>query len=92
MSTHPIDVMIGSRIRMRRKELRLTLQELGDELGGMTPKKLLKYERGEIRLSCSALYEIAVALRLGDEIGWFFGMRPKPETKPRKRKGNGDAV
>jgi transcriptional regulator with XRE-family HTH domain len=87
MTVHPIDILIGSRIRDRRKQLRLTLQELGDQLH-MTPKKIHKIELGQCRLGCSGLYEIAIALRLADEIGWFFGMRPKAEAKPRKRKGN----
>ena len=66
---HPIDVMVGKRIRLRRVQLGLSQTELGQKLG-VTFQQIQKYENGANRVSCSRLYETANALEV--PIGFFF--------------------
>ena len=66
---HPIDVMVGKRIRLRRVQLGLSQTELGQKLG-VTFQQVQKYENGANRVSCSRIYEAAIALDV--PIGFFF--------------------
>src|SRR5262249_56737367 len=66
---HPIDVMVGKRIRLRRVQLALSQTELGQKLG-VTFQQIQKYENGTNRVSCSRLYEASVALEA--PIAFFF--------------------
>jgi transcriptional regulator with XRE-family HTH domain len=66
---HPIDVMVGKRIRLRRVQLGLSQTELGHKLG-VTFQQIQKYENGANRVSCSRLYETSVALEV--PIAYFF--------------------
>ncbi|MFO1070418.1 MAG: helix-turn-helix transcriptional regulator [Geminicoccaceae bacterium] len=65
-----MDRRIGERIRQRRLELGLTLQQLGDTLG-CTYQQLQKFESGANRIGASQLH--LLARRLEVPIGWFFG-------------------
>src|SRR5712691_10747863 len=58
---HPIDVMVGKRIRLRRVQLGHSQTELGKKLG-VTFQQVQKYENGANRVSCSRLSEISTAL------------------------------
>ncbi len=66
---HPIDLMVGKRIRLRRVQLGLSQTELGQKLG-VTFQQVQKYENGTNRVSCSRLYETATALEV--PISFFF--------------------
>jgi len=66
---HPIDVMVGKRVRLRRIQLGLSQTELGKKLG-VTFQQVQKYENGANRVSCSRLYEISNALDV--PIAFFF--------------------
>jgi transcriptional regulator with XRE-family HTH domain len=66
---HPIDIMVGKRIRLRRVQLGLSQTELGQKLG-VTFQQIQKYENGANRVSCSRLYETATALEV--PIDFFF--------------------
>jgi transcriptional regulator with XRE-family HTH domain len=66
---HAIDRLVGLRIRMRRKELRLSQGKLAAELR-LTFQQVQKYERGDNRVSASKLWEIARALDV--PIRYFF--------------------
>jgi transcriptional regulator with XRE-family HTH domain len=66
---HPVDVMVGKRIRLRRVQLGLSQTELGHKLG-VTFQQIQKYENGTNRVSCSRLYETSVALDV--PIAYFF--------------------
>ncbi len=59
---HPLDVALGSRIRLRRRELGLSQDQLAREVG-ITFQQVQKYEHGTNRVSFSRLVEIAIALR-----------------------------
>lgn len=58
---HPLDIALGSRVRLRRKELGLSQDQLARSVG-ITFQQVQKYEHGTNRISFSRLVEIAEAL------------------------------
>jgi transcriptional regulator with XRE-family HTH domain len=66
---NPIDLHVGSRIRLRRKVLGVSQESLAADLG-LTFQQVQKYERGANRVSASKLYEIARSLQT--TISYFF--------------------
>ncbi|MBA4012921.1 MAG: transcriptional regulator [Phenylobacterium sp.] len=58
---NPIDVHVGLRIRLRRKELGVSQERLAEAIG-LTFQQVQKYERAANRVSASKLYEMARAL------------------------------
>lgn len=69
MSFNPIDVHVGSQVKIRRKSLRMTQQQLAEVLG-LTFQQIQKYERGANRISASKLMLIAETLEA--PISFFF--------------------
>jgi transcriptional regulator with XRE-family HTH domain len=67
---HPLDVALGGRIRLRRRELGLSQDQLARQIG-ITFQQIQKYEHGTNRVSFSRLAEIAEALKcsVSDIIG-----------------------
>lgn len=61
---HPLDVALGSRIRLRRRELKMSQDHLARQIG-ITFQQVEKYEHGANRVSFSRLVEITQALRCG---------------------------
>jgi transcriptional regulator with XRE-family HTH domain len=57
-----VDAHVGTRIRLRRKLLGLSQQQLAERLG-LTFQQVQKYERGVNRVSASKLYETAQVLQ-----------------------------
>lgn len=76
---NPIDVHVGRRVRLRRKELGISQQSLGDSLS-LTFQQVQKYERGANRISASKLYEIGRVL--GVSVAYFFEGLDDPATPP----------
>lgn len=75
-----IDRIVGQRLRWRRRELRLTQEQLGEKLG-LTFQQVQKYEKGVNRISAGRLFEIAHAL--GITITYFYeGVDELMETSP----------
>ena len=66
---NPVDLHVGSRIRLRRKILGVSQERLADALG-LTFQQVQKYERGANRVSASKLYDIAATLQT--QISYFF--------------------
>ena len=64
-----VDAHVGARIRLRRKLLGLSQQQLAERLG-LTFQQVQKYERGVNRVSASKLYETAQVL--GAPVTHFF--------------------
>src|SRR5262249_51227423 len=58
---HPIDVHVGSRVKLRRMMLGLSQEKVGEMLG-LTFQQVQKYERGANRISAGRLYRIGRAL------------------------------
>lgn len=64
-----VDVHVGGRIRLRRKLLGMTQQQLAEALG-VSFQQVQKYERGSNRVSASTLYEAAEVLTA--PLAYFF--------------------
>ncbi|MET3560082.1 transcriptional regulator with XRE-family HTH domain [Bartonella japonica] len=65
----PIDVYVGSRIRLRRNILGLTQEKLGEKLG-ITFQQVQKYEKGTNRIGASRLQAIAEIMDV--PVSYFF--------------------
>jgi transcriptional regulator with XRE-family HTH domain len=70
---NPVDKHVGSRVRMRRKMLKMTQEKLGDRLG-ITFQQVQKYEKGTNRISASRLQQAAHILQV--PIPFFFEGAP----------------
>ncbi len=60
---NPIDVHVGSRIRLRRNMLEMSQEKLGETLG-ITFQQVQKYEKGTNRVGASRLQAIASILEV----------------------------
>ncbi len=58
---NPIDVHVGSRIRLRRTLRGLSQEKLGEALG-LTFQQVQKYEHGSNRIGASRLFQLATVL------------------------------
>jgi transcriptional regulator with XRE-family HTH domain len=67
---NPVDVMVGSRIRLRRTMIGMSQEKLGAALG-ITFQQVQKYEKGTNRVGASRLQAIATTLNM--PISHFFG-------------------
>ncbi len=77
-SPNPIDVHVGSRVRLRRLLVGMSQDKLGDELG-VTFQQVQKYERGANRIGASRLFQMARVLSV--PISFFFeGMEDTTAT------------
>lgn len=77
--THPVDLHVGARIRLRRRLLGITQQGLADSLG-VTFQQVQKYERGANRVSASRLW--LMARLLGVPVAFFFEGLPPAGDAP----------
>lgn len=68
-SPNPVDIHVGSRVRLRRQLLRLSQEKLGDALG-VTFQQVQKYERGTNRVGASRLHRMSQILEV--PVGFFF--------------------
>jgi transcriptional regulator with XRE-family HTH domain len=66
---HPVDIHVGSRVRMRRTLLGMSQEKLGDALA-LTFQQVQKYERGANRIGSSRLFEISRILDV--PVSFFF--------------------
>jgi len=66
---NPIDVHVGTRIRLRRTLLGMSQERLG-ELLGLTFQQVQKYERGANRVGASRLFDLARVLDVS--VGYFY--------------------
>jgi transcriptional regulator with XRE-family HTH domain len=57
----PIDIHVGSRVRLRRNMLGLSQEKLGEAVG-LTFQQVQKYERGANRIGASRLWELSEIL------------------------------
>lgn len=66
---HPVDVHVGSRLKLRRMALGISQDMLGKSMG-LTFQQIQKYEKGVNRISASKIYELSRELRV--PIDYFF--------------------
>ena len=75
---NPIDIHVGSRIRLRRTMLGMSQEKLGESLG-ITFQQVQKYEKGTNRVGASRLQNISAILNV--PVSFFFEDAPG-ETPP----------
>jgi len=84
----PVDVHVGSRIRLRRTMLGMSQEKLGAELD-LTFQQVQKYERGTNRVGASRLWQLSCILDV--PVSFFFDDMP-PEIPGATPQSNGEAV
>ena len=80
---NPIDIHVGSRIRLRRNMLGMSQEKLGENLG-ITFQQIQKYEKGTNRVGASRLQAIASILSV--PVAFFF------EDAPGRENGNASGL
>jgi transcriptional regulator with XRE-family HTH domain len=70
---NPIDIHVGSRVRLRRNMLGMSQEKLGESLG-ITFQQIQKYEKGTNRVGASRLQ--AISSILGVPVSFFFEDAP----------------
>lgn len=76
---HRVDRHVGARVRLRRKSVGISQEQLANALG-VTFQQVQKYERGTNRISASKLFETGRAL--GAPVAYFFeGLSPEAEDR-----------
>ena len=70
---NPIDIHVGSRIRLRRNMVSMSQEKLGEALG-ITFQQIQKYEKGTNRVGASRLQQISQVL--GVPVSFFFEDAP----------------
>lgn len=71
---NPIDVHVGSRVRLRRMLVGMSQEKLGEMLS-LTFQQIQKYEKGANRIGASRLFQIAQIL--GVSVQFFFDDMPE---------------
>ncbi len=66
---NPVDIHVGSRIRLRRTLLGMSQEKLGKAIS-LTFQQVQKYERGTNRVGSSRLYQLAKVLNV--PVSFFF--------------------
>ena len=70
---NPIDIHVGSRVRLRRMMLGMSQEKLGTQLG-ITFQQIQKYEKGTNRIGASRLQHISTVLSV--PVAFFFEDAP----------------
>ena len=78
---NPIDIHVGSRIRLRRNMLGISQEKLGESLG-ITFQQIQKYEKGTNRVGASRLQ--AISSILGVPVSFFFDDAPGSDPGPTR--------
>ena len=77
-SPNPIDIHVGSRVRLRRMMIGMSQERLGEKLN-LTFQQVQKYEKGANRIGASRLYTIAIILDV--PVSFFFEDMPSSATE-----------
>ncbi len=70
---NPVDVHVGSRVRLRRMLLGMSQERLGEQLG-LTFQQIQKYEKGINRIGASRLFDLSQVL--GVPVQFFYDEAP----------------
>lgn len=70
---NPVDIHVGSRVRLRRTLLGLSQEKLGEAVG-LTFQQIQKYERGANRIGASRMYHLSRVLDV--PVAFFFEEMP----------------
>jgi transcriptional regulator with XRE-family HTH domain len=86
---NPIDVHVGSRVRLRRNMLGMSQERLGESLG-ITFQQIQKYEKGTNRVGASRLQAISSILAV--PVSYFFEDAPNVDGGPRGLSEDGSST
>lgn len=70
---NPVDIHVGSRVRLRRTLLGMSQEKLGEAIG-LTFQQVQKYERGANRIGASRLFDLSKVLDV--PVSFFFDDMP----------------
>lgn len=84
---NPIDVHVGTRVRLRRALIGMSQEKLGEQLG-ITFQQVQKYEKGTNRIGASRLYRIAQIL--GVPVSFFYDDMPGAQPEAGFAEGGGE--
>lgn len=70
---NPIDIHVGSRVRLQRMLLSMSQEKLGEKLG-LTFQQVQKYEKGINRIGASRLFDLSKVL--GVPVQFFYDQAP----------------
>lgn len=71
---NPVDIHVGSRVRLRRTLLGMSQEKLGEAIG-LTFQQVQKYERGANRIGASRLFNLSQVLDV--PVSFFFDDMPQ---------------
>lgn len=69
MPSHPMDVHVGKRLRLRRSMLGMSQEALGNAIG-VTFQQIQKYERGINRIGSGRLHDFAKLMKVS--VAYFY--------------------
>lgn len=75
---NPIDVHVGSRVRLQRMLRGISQEKLGEQLG-LTFQQIQKYEKGVNRIGASRLWDLANVLQV--PVQFFYDEAPVGEGR-----------
>ena len=76
---------VGERLRLRRRLLGLTQEQLADD-ADLSPQQIHKYETGQSQLSAARLIQFGLLLDV--DVTWFFdGITDPPDDSKDEMKG-----
>lgn len=84
---NPVDVHVGSRVRLRRMLVGLSQEKLGDSMG-LTFQQIQKYEKGVNRIGASRLFKLSQVLDV--PVQFFFDGMPASEESRSSGVANRD--
>jgi transcriptional regulator with XRE-family HTH domain len=70
---NPVDIHVGSRVRLRRMLIGMSQEKLGEKMG-LTFQQIQKYEKGTNRIGASRLFQLAQILDV--PVQFFFDEAP----------------
>lgn len=87
---NPIDIHVGSRVRLRRMLVGMSQEKLGDKMG-LTFQQIQKYEKGANRIGASRLYRLSRILDVPVQFFFEDASRLDPEPgQPGFAEGNSE--
>jgi transcriptional regulator with XRE-family HTH domain len=72
---NPVDIYIGQRVRMRRIQMNMSQEFLGEQIG-LTFQQIQQYEKGATRIGASRIQQIGKVLEV--PASFFFDGAPGP--------------
>jgi transcriptional regulator with XRE-family HTH domain len=76
---NPVDIHVGSRVRLRRTLLGMSQEKLGEAIG-LTFQQVQKYERGANRIGASRLFDLSQVLDV--PVSFFYDDMPVELAHP----------